>query len=118
MAFALVLGLLAMPVTCALAGAPHSIFMDPASSIGTADPHAQHRAAADAPATQPAFAPSPADDKPRLNDLPEPYSVLAGMVAVLPAISLGQLPRLEQIPALGDAVPDPYVTPPDAPPPR
>lgn len=115
-AFVLAFGLLSIPVSCALASGPHSIFVTPARG-GRIIVHVHETSPAPAELANPQID-HERIGQPRLRDLPAPVTSISALVAVL---SLGPGPALPSIapePVHIDSIPLSVDFRPAFPPPR
>jgi hypothetical protein len=134
-----VLGMLTVPASCALAAGPHSMFMSPrvADTESTEpDPaipshlapsfesspfhdHAAHERQQESPNTAP-FSETDADNDsgPRLRDLPEPWEMAAVATASMSALPTIAVPREPAPVSVSDALPPGRADRPSPRPPR
>lgn len=115
-ALVLALGLLSVPVNCAMAAGPHSIFVDPASGFRIVlHVHNSVAPGAQAPINN---ADGERTGQSRLSNLPVPVTAMSVLVAVS---ALGEAPQIpvgfEPLP-ISQAVPSPLAGAPSVPPPR
>lgn len=115
---ALLAGMLTVPVSCALAAGPHSLFVDPADPASSIERHVHYQGIAVA-----LSADAPGDRVPSQGaivayELPSAESVVSVVAAVLGDRWLGELPRQERARALSQTDVAGRVNAPEAPPPR